>query len=143
MENGDFIDTGGRIIGTHQGLYKYTVGQRKNLGGTFGRPMYVVKLDPGSNTVTLGCEEDLMTTEVISAENFFSGSDSDVMPKEYDCMTVQAKVRYTTAPSDAVICMAEGKSVRAIFKKPQRAVTPGQSIVFYAKDRVIGGGKIY
>jgi len=141
-EKGPFTDTAGRIIGTHEGLYKYTVGQRKNLGMTFGKPMYVVKVDYENNRVVLGGSDELMAGSALSACNIFTGFDGDEMPEEYVGAEVLAKVRCAAALSEAVISRGEGKTIKTVFKKPERAVAPGQSIVFYIRDKVAGGGII-
>ena len=158
---GDFIDKDGCVLGEHQGILNYTIGQRKGLGIALGRPAFVTKIDPVRNEVTLGENEDLFNSKVVSKDNFFTAG----KPEDYDGKTFVAKTRYTARQDEAVITIkrvtgtqhtACGSSscscteaatdadyiVVAEFKNPQRAATPGQSIVFYDGDRVIGGGFI-
>jgi len=139
---GEFVDSDYKVIGRHKGIVNYTVGQRKNLGMSFGRPMFVVKIDSEKNRVVLGNSEELFSREVISKHNFFTKSGSGEMPEEYDRIIVAAKARYASDVSEAVIKRIDSDTVKTVFKKPQRAVTPGQSIVFYDGDKVIGGGII-
>ncbi|NLF47183.1 MAG: tRNA 2-thiouridine(34) synthase MnmA [Clostridiales bacterium] len=151
-ERGDFIDMKGDIIGSHKGIINYTVGQRKGLGGTFGRPMFVTRLDAKNNTVTLGEKEDLYSYKVFSGGNFFTETECKKMPSNLENKKVLAKVRYSAKPSFAVIRTVEEKGpgadpegfvIETLFEEKQKAVTPGQSIVFYYPDgRVAGGGFI-
>ena len=139
---GEFVDIYGNTIGRHGGIQNFTVGQRKNLGITFGKPVFVVNIDGETNRVTLGASEDLLKCEVFSKNNWFSGNDSEKIPEKYEGAEVTAKVRYTSFPAEAVISASDAGIVRSVFKTAQRAVTPGQSIVFYDGDIVIGGGVI-
>jgi tRNA-specific 2-thiouridylase len=141
-EKGEFVDINGKTIGEHQGVINYTIGQRKNLGMAFGKPMFVIKLDYVNNTVTLGSSGDLFSKEVISRHNIFTKSGSCEMPAEYDGMNVRAKVRYAADTAEATITCMEKDVIRAVFTDAQRAVTQGQSVVFYDGSRVIGGGII-
>ena len=149
------------MLGEHQGILNYTIGQRKGLGIALGRPAFVTKIDPVRNEVTLGENEDLFNSKVVSKDNFFTAG----KPEDYDGRAFIAKTRYTARQDEAVITVkrvtgtkhtACGSSscscteavtdadyiVVAEFKNPQRAATPGQSIVFYDGDKVIGGGFI-
>ncbi len=139
---GDFIDINGNKIGEHQGIVNFTVGQRKGLGMTFGKPMFVLKLDNNNNTVTLGDNSDLFSNTVYSKNNFFAATGSGIIPKQFDKAEVEAKIRYAAKPAKAVIRQLDNGAVEAVFTEPQRAATPGQSIVFYYNDMVIGGGFI-
>lgn len=135
-EEGDILDTDGRVIGRHRGLIYYTVGQRKGIGA-YGRPMFVMKLDAENNTITLG-EKGMEFSDTLTAcdVNFISGSapTSDI--------SVSAKVRYQAPPAAATLCpLADGR-VKLVLDVPQRAVTPGQAVVFYDGDIVLGGGTV-
>lgn len=132
---GNFIDQSGKILGQHKGFIHYTIGQRKGLGITFGKPMFVTAMDAASNTITLGSNEDLFTDRVLSLQNVFPIHMPETLP-------VQAKIRYAAKPADATIQLRSDGSVLTVFKEKQRAITPGQSIVFYFNDYVIGGGII-
>ena len=141
-KKGPFVNSQGETIGTHQGVPNYTIGQRKHLGMTFGKPMFVVKLDAENDKVVLGDEEELFSNQVISTSNRFTIADGNEIPEQYDGMRVEAKVRYAASPSEAIIHKIDADTIKTVFTKPQRAITPGQSIVFYDGDQVIGGGFI-
>ena len=134
---GNFIDREGKSLGPHKGIVNYTIGQRKGLGIALGQPAFVTKIDYDRNTITLGSNDDLFSNKVVSSDNVFSFGKAE----NYDGMKVMAKVRYSAKPSEAVINV-DGNIITTIFKEPQRAATPGQSIVFYVDDHVIGGGFI-
>jgi tRNA-uridine 2-sulfurtransferase len=139
---GDFIDKNRQVIGRHKGLTHYTVGQRKGLGTTFGKPMFVLSMNPKDNTVMLGENEDLMQTVVVSTNHVFLGEQTDLVPKAYLGRPLTAKIRYASQPATAFIESFGNGQIQTRFEIPQRAVTPGQSIVFYDGDRLIGGGFI-
>ena len=139
---GNFINCSGEVIGEHKGVPNYTIGQRKHLGMTFGKPMFVVKLDNKTNEVMLGGQEELFESKVITKLNKFTISDEDKMPDKYFDMKVTAKARYAAPPEEAVLTKIDDNTVSVVFSKPQRAITPGQSVVFYAGDKVVGGGII-
>ena len=132
---GNFIDGEGSVIGTHKGIIHYTIGQKKGLGDSFGRPMYVQKINRETNTITLSeNEKDLFEFRVVSRDNIFN------LP--FEGLKVEGKVRYAAKPSPAFIRPIDGNKIEAIFDEPQRAPSPGQSIVFYLGDFVLGGGII-
>ena len=136
IEEGDFYDTEGHVVGRHQGIVNYTIGQRKGLGVTFGKPMYVVDIDPEFNRVVLGenasvFKKDLWANDV----NFILMEGLD---GPYRC---EAKIRYSAKPAACTIEM-DGDLVHVVFDEPQRAVTPGQAVVFYKDQYLVGGGTI-
>ncbi|PYG87455.1 tRNA (5-methylaminomethyl-2-thiouridylate)-methyltransferase [Ruminiclostridium sufflavum DSM 19573] len=134
---GKFVDTRGNILGEHRGIVHYTVGQRKGLGIAFGKPMFVVGLDADTNTVVLGDDSEVFSNELTAADlNFIS------VDKPADGMRVGAKVRYSAKESPATIHVLNDDRVRVVFDEPQRAITPGQAVVFYDGDAVVGGGTI-
>ena len=139
---GNFIDKNNNVLGRHQGLIHYTVGQRKGLGITFGKPTFVLSLNPGENTITLGDNEDLMQTTVSSTNHVFLGKNTDQVPEAYLGVPLTAKIRYAAPPAAAKIISDKDGIVETRFDLPQRAITPGQSIVFYDGDKLIGGGFI-
>jgi len=139
---GDFIDTENRVIGRHKGLIHYTVGQRKGLGITFGKPMFVLSLNPADNIIMLGDNKDLMKAMVVSSNHVFKGAMTNKVPTAYMNKPLTAKIRYAAKPAEAMIVSSEDGYVHTTFKTPQRAVTPGQSIVFYDGDQLVGGGFI-
>jgi len=134
---GKFVDISGRVLGEHKGLIHYTVGQRKGLGLSLGRPMYVIKIDAKNNTVILGEEKDVYSESLTAFDVNWIAIDSLDKP-----LRVNAKIRYSAKESPSVISPVEGGKVRVDFDTPQRAVTPGQSVVFYDGDVVVGGGII-
>ena len=141
-EEGNFIDKNHQILGRHKGLTQYTVGQRKGLGITFGKPTFVLSLNPSDNTIMLGDNEDLFLTHVRSTNHVFCGKTTNQVPEAYIGVPLTAKIRYAAQPADAVIESVADGVVTTRFLVPQRAVTPGQSIVFYQGDTLIGGGFI-
>ena len=135
---GDFIDMDGQKIGRHPGVQFFTVGQRRGLGinGNTGSPMFVVAIDAEDNRVTLGREEHLFRTDLwASRVNFVRPFPSDV-PFE-----ATAKIRYKAEASPATV-VPHGDWAEVRFHQPQRAVTPGQAVVFYHDDELLGGGLI-
>lgn len=132
---GDFVDKTGKVVGTHQGYYGYTIGQRKGLGIAAEKPYYVVDIQPEQNQVVLGSNEDLFHTTLL-AEDFNWINDYD-----YSNKVIQAKVRYRQNAQNAYVERLEG-TVKVTFKEPQRAITKGQAVVLYQDDVVIGGGTI-
>ncbi len=142
IEEGDFIDKEGNVLGRHKGLIHYTIGQRKGLGITFGKPVFVTDMDPAANTVTLGDHEDLFSREVICSGSFFSMTGSSCMPEILEGARVMAKIRYAARPAPAQIMTKPDGRILTVFDEKQRAATPGQSIVFYLDDCVVGGGFI-
>lgn len=138
---GDFVDMNGNKIGGHKGIIRYTVGQRKGLGVTFGKPMFVTEIDGKTNRVVLGSNEDLMKTEVWASSNFFIMTGDDRLPPGLDGEKITAKIRYAAKPAPGRI-YSDGKKVRVVFDAPLRAATPGQTLVYYLGDKVLGGGFI-
>ncbi len=134
---GKFKDTRGNILGTHSGIVNYTVGQRKGLGITFGKPMYVVALDAESNTVVLGDDREVFSEGLISSDINMIAIERLEAPLE-----VTAKIRYSAREARAVISPIDSERIKVVFETPQRAVTPGQSVVFYKGENVLGGGII-
>ncbi len=135
---GLFLDGTGRPIGQHDGIAFYTRGQRRGLGVAAGRRLYVQNVVPQTNTVVLGSEETLLQTECLVTElNVFDGRIGDG-PVDAD-----TKVRYATPSSPATLEPASRGKVLVRFRTPQRALSPGQSAVFYHGDRVLGGGIIH
>lgn len=134
--NGNVEDLQGRILGKHRGLPFYTVGQRRGLGISAGRPIYVVALDPAGNRLLVDDEKHLFRDQLVSKENNFVYQQGIESPTR-----VEVKIRYAARPALAVI-EAKGNLVQVKFEEPQRAITAGQSAVFYRGDYVLGGGII-
>ncbi|MBO4339142.1 MAG: tRNA 2-thiouridine(34) synthase MnmA [Clostridia bacterium] len=135
--SGDFINTDNEVIGTHQGIINYTVGQRKGLGVAFGEPRYVCSVNPENNTVTLGSNEDLFSKELTATDiNLIS---VDRIDGE---MKVTAKIRYNHKEQPATVIQLDDKTIKVFFDEPQRAITKGQAVVLYDGEYVVGGGTI-
>lgn len=133
---GNFVDVDGNVIGTHQGIIRYTNGQRKGLGVAFGKPMYVAGKDVEKNTVTLCTNEQLFTSELF-ADDF-----NWLIPHPQDEMKCKARIRYNMKEQEATVFIVNKDKVKVVFDKPQRAITKGQALVLYEGDTVLGGGTI-
>lgn len=134
---GNFIDKNGRILGTHSGIIRYTIGQRKGLGIALGAPAYVLSKNIGDNTVTLGTNEELFSDTVIAEEtNWVS------VARPNESIRVEAKVRYNMKAQPAVLYPLEDGKIKVVFDMPQRAVTPGQALVCYSGELLLCGGTI-
>lgn len=137
IEPGNFVNTKGEIIGKHRGIPYYTIGQRKGLNLAMGHPVFVKEIRPDKNEVVIAENEDIFTTKVKAHHlNFMSIEDLEGE------MQVWAKIRYSHKGAAAVIRRTGRDMVECIFEEPQRAVTPGQALVFYEKNYVVGGGTI-
>ncbi|MBC7106835.1 MAG: tRNA 2-thiouridine(34) synthase MnmA [Firmicutes bacterium] len=134
---GPIVDRAGRVLGRHTGLANYTVGQRRGLGLATGRRLYVVDLDPVRNAVVVGPEGELYRTELLAGDLNFIAVPGLNAPAE-----VTAQIRYRTPAAPATVYPEADGRVRVRFRRPQRAITPGQAVVFYRGDEVIGGGTI-
>lgn len=134
--SGNFIDLQGNVLGTHQGIIKYTNGQRKGLGVSFGKPMYVADKNVADNTVTLCSNDELFSYELV-AEDF-----NWLVPDYKNGSPCKARVRYNMTEQSAKAYVLEDNSVRVVFDLPQRAITKGQAVVLYDGDTVLGGGTI-
>ena len=135
---GQFLSPDGRVLGEHQGIVNYTLGQRRGLGvsSNQGR-LYVTGIDPIANTVTLGPNEDLFVRELTARSINLIPFDTISAP-----MRLKAKVRYRMAEQPCTVEQTGADELRVIFDQPQRAVTPGQSVVLYDGEYVVGGGVI-
>lgn len=137
VKPGEFRDIHGNFLGYHKGIINYTIGQRKGLGLSSDRPLYVVDIDPENNVVIVGHQEDVWGEELISSNNNFIS-----IEKLEEEIKVTAKIRYTAKEDEAIIKPYGDDKVLVRFLRPQRAITPGQSVVFYDGDVVVGGGII-
>ena len=133
---GSFIDKDGNILGTHKGIIRYTIGQRKGLGLSFDSPRFVVSKNPLNNTVTLGKSEELFHDTVLAER-------VNILCNEFkDEIRCEAMVRYNQKPQPATAYLLEDNTLKVVFDDPQRAPSPGQSLVLYKDERLIGGGII-
>lgn len=130
-------DKYGNIMGTHSGVWDFTIGQRKGLGIARGKPLYVTALDYKSNTVYAGYEEDLYRREMIAKDANWISIETLNKP-----LLVKAKIRSSHLGADALIQPEHSGSIRVTFAAPQKSLTPGQMVVFYDKDTLVGGAVI-
>ena len=135
---GDFVDENGKMLGKHEGIIRYTVGQRKGLGISLGKPAFVVAIDPKLHTVTLTSDETKIFTDTLSCNelNFMA-----LTPGDYEAVLGEGKIRYAAKPEEALARVQNG-AARISFARRVRAVTPGQSVVFYRGDKILFGGMI-
>ncbi|MBE5883972.1 MAG: tRNA 2-thiouridine(34) synthase MnmA [Lachnospiraceae bacterium] len=134
---GNFVTKDGRILGTHKGITHYTIGQRRGLGLPMGERVFVTEIRPQTNEVVIGDNSDIFTTEVVCDRvNFMSVADLEKP------MRVLAKIRYNHKGDYCTITKLSDGKVQCSFEKPVRAATPGQAVVFYDGEYVLGGGTI-
>jgi len=134
---GPILDRNQKQVGTHGGILHFTIGQRKGLGIAAPHPLYVLEMDVRNNAVVVGKDEELKEKSLIASQlNLIAVSEID------HPLPVKARIRYKHKEADAVVIPLDKNRVRVEFSEPQRAVTPGQSVVFYDGDSVIGGGII-
>ena len=133
---GDFVDKGGKVLGRHDGIVGYTVGQRKGLGVSGGRRLYVISKDAEKNTVLLGDDEELFSASLLASRvNWIAGAPTDAV-------RCTAKTRYSQKECACTVAPNADGTVRVDFDTPQRAITAGQAVVFYDGEVVLGGGTI-
>jgi tRNA-uridine 2-sulfurtransferase len=137
IEKGKIVDKQGNVLGTHNGIIDYTIGQRKGLGISSVNPLYVVDIDGQNNTVIIGEKQDVYAGEfIVSDLNWIT------FEKLMEPLMVKTRIRYLHHEAEAIIKPAEGDKVIVKFTEPQMAITPGQAAVFYDDDMVVGGGTI-
>lgn len=134
---GNFINTAGEVLGPHKGIIHYTVGQRKGLGIALGERMFVKEIRPETNEVVLASNEELFSNVLYADRLNFMSVEAVTKPME-----VVAKIRYNHKGAKAVIEPVNGDRLKVTFEEPQRAITPGQAVVLYDGDIVVGGGTI-
>lgn len=134
---GNFVDEEGKCLGQHKGIIYYTIGQRKGLGVTFGKPMYVTRINAETNEVVLGDNEKVFAQSLLAEKVNWIAFDELKEP-----LHVYAKIRHAKSAESAMVIPVDEEHCRVLFEEPQRAITPGQAVVFYQNDLVIGGGTI-
>jgi tRNA-specific 2-thiouridylase len=133
---GEIVDTSGTVVGRHRGIHRLTIGQRKGLGLATGTPMYVLELQPAEARVVVGSREELGGVELDASQvNWIAGAPPDGPTR------LSARIRHRHRDAAALVTPA-GTSTHVVFDEPQTAITPGQAVVFYRGDEVIGGGWI-
>ncbi len=134
---GEIVHTDGRVLGTHNGTAFFTVGQRRGIGLGHPSPLYVHSIDVPSRRIIVGDNDGLLQTELIAEQVNWMG----MVPSDFS-FEADVKIRYMHTPGQAVVSPLDDDRVRVVFGKPQRAITPGQSVVFYRRDILLGGGLI-
>lgn len=137
MPKGNFVDTEGKVIGQHDGIINYTIGQRKGLGLALGKPGFVVEIDTDQNRVVIGDNIDVFSYGLVA--NKINLMSIDKIDGE---MKFEAKIRYSHKPQTCTVSMRSEDEMQVIFDEPVRAVTPGQAVVLYDGQVVVGGGTI-
>jgi tRNA-uridine 2-sulfurtransferase len=150
--SGELVTTDGRVLGHHEGVHNFTVGQRKGLGVATGSPLYVININGAEGKVTVGGNDDLLSRTLIArdlnwiaVDGLYDSGAAANAPMRVQAntpMRVNAKIRHRHEPAPAVLENAPNGEVRVTFDEPQRAITPGQAVVFYDGDLVVGGGWI-
>jgi tRNA-specific 2-thiouridylase len=133
---GEIIHISGKVVGRHHGTHRYTIGQRKGLGIAWKEPLYVVAIDTERNVVVVGEEPNVF------AEGLLAGQVSWIIVPQVDEFSSTCKIRYRHQPVPCRVELLAGDQCRVVFEVPQKSVTPGQSVVFYCGDEVLGGGRI-
>lgn len=134
---GNIVHVNGTVLGKHNGLYNYTIGQRKGLGISYKEPLFVVGFNRAKNDVIVGEKEYIYKTEMI-----VKNINLLLVDKIEDSMRVSVKTRYSSKEEMATIEMVDDDTIKVVFENPVARITPGQSAVFYLDDIVVGGGKI-
>ena len=134
---GEIVDTTGRVVGQHEGIHRYTIGQRRGIGIADQRPLYVVSINSDQNRVTVGSADELLSSEFTAA-----GVNWIAFDNPSDPVRAEVRVRYRHTAAPATINPLPNNRARIVFDEPQRAITPGQATVFYRGDEVVGGGWI-
>ncbi len=134
---GHIVDTSGNVLAEHDGIERFTVGQRKGLGFAAGQRRYVLRIVPGENDVVVGEREELLASGLEASQVNWLLEAPPQGP-----LACQAKIRYRHTPAAARVTALSGKRAKVEFDTPQSAVTPGQAVVFYEGSRVLGGGWI-
>lgn len=134
---GNYVTKDGKILGVHKGITHYTIGQRKGLSIAMGHRIFVSEIRPDTNEVVIGEEEDVFSVSLRCNQLNFMGMDDVLEPRK-----VRAKIRYAHSGAPCVIERTGTDEIRCLFEEPVRAVTPGQAVVFYEGEYVLGGGTI-
>ncbi len=134
---GPIVNDDGLVVGAHGGVANYTIGQRKGLGLASAESLFVVDLDPDTDTVRVGRAGSLERVRMFATSVNFIACEAPAAP-----LIVTAKIRHNHAPAPATVRMVEPGTAEVVFREPQRAITPGQSVVWYQGDCVVGGGVI-
>jgi tRNA-uridine 2-sulfurtransferase len=136
---GELVDVTGKVVGAHEGHQHFTIGQRKGVGVAFGYPIYVVDIDPAQNRVTVGEKSALLNRSLIALQTNLLSDRLKVGASDVRCT---AKIRYNYTPQSARVTISSAEEFVVTFDEPQSAITPGQAVVLFDHDVVLGGGWI-
>lgn len=136
-QKGNIVDPAGQVLGQHDGIHHYTIGQRKGLGIAADRPLYVIGIDAGKNQVIVGDREVAQTTEFTAQRVNWVSIAAPVTP-----IQVEVQIRYRSQPTGATVIPLDADRVKIVFDEPQFSITPGQAAVWYCGDLLLGGGII-
>jgi tRNA-specific 2-thiouridylase len=136
-EGGEIVNTLGAVVGSHSGIHRYTIGQRRGLGIAHEKPLYVVQIERAKNQIVVGEQNELESIEFDAKGVNWVAFDTPLRP-----VRAEVKVRYRHVPAFATIYPLPDDRARIVFDHPQRAITPGQATIFYDGDEVVGGGWI-
>ncbi len=139
---GPIVDLTGKRLGTHKGLWSYTIGQRKGLGIAHPVPLYVIKIDVKKNQLVVGEKKDVLQKELLASNVVFTADTSTSCLPAGTALGVRAKIRYNDTEKPATLKVLPKGKAKVTFKSPKEAITPGQSVVFYKGQEVLGGGII-
>jgi tRNA-specific 2-thiouridylase len=134
---GEIVTSSGKVIGAHNGIHRYTIGQRRGIGIAQSRPLYVLGINPDKKQVIVGHDDELLTSEFTAA-----GVNWIAFANPGEPVRAEVRIRYRHTPTPGRITPMKDDRVNVTFDEPQRAVTPGQATVFYRGDEVLGGGWI-
>ncbi len=137
IKPGPVVDVHGNHLGIHKGIINYTIGQRRGLGIPHSEPLYVIRIAPKENTIVVGPRDHLFSDTLIAGNLNFISIDPPQSP-----LRIKAKIRQNHMEDDALLIPSDGDKIKVVFDSPQLSITPGQSIVFYDNDILLGGGII-
>jgi tRNA-specific 2-thiouridylase len=137
IKPGLIVDMNGKKLGTHKGIINYTIGQRRGLGIAHSEPLYVLRIDPANNTIVAGPKKHLFSDTLIAGHINFLSMDRPESP-----VKIRAKIRHNHIEDHAVLIPLEDDKCKVVFESPQLSITPGQAVVFYDGDALLGGGII-
>jgi tRNA-specific 2-thiouridylase len=137
IEPGPIVDAAGNRLGQHRGIVHYTIGQRRGLEIAYREPLYVLRIDAPTNTITVGPKNELFSNTVIARDLNFLSADPPAAP-----IPISAQIRHNHRAEEARLTLLEDGSAQVVFETPQPAITPGQAVVFYDGEVVLGGGII-
>jgi len=141
-KQGDIVNVEGEVLGKHRGIYSFTIGQRRGLGIATGKPMYVVGIEPKENRLIVGEEDKIYSSKLLAENISWVQTNNQIELNSEEPFEVKAKIRNRHREDDAIVTMKSDTQAEIEFINPQRAITPGQAVVLYQDNKVLGGGWI-